>query len=68
MYRVLMLIWGVPKSSLSKEGWGQHFSHSQRKSKRCGKCLNILNNSCSVLNKKLVIVEWVDMSVTDYHL
>ena len=43
MYRVLMLIWGVPKSSLSKEGWGQRFSHSQRKSKRYGKCSNILN-------------------------
>ena len=43
MYQVLMLTWDVPKSSQSKEGWGQHFSHSQRKSKRYGKCSKMMN-------------------------
>ena len=28
-----MSIWAVLKSSLSREGWGQHFSHNQRRSK-----------------------------------
>ena len=59
MYPVLMLTWGALKSSLSKEGWGQHFSHSQRKSKRWGKCSNILNMFLVLFFNKMLAIGFI---------